>query len=434
MQEQCSGGRGEASSYVDRAAAFWIARGETKKKRIISAHGSSLTQRNEGGGDRLTAEEEADPLVKVWSSLRFAAGAHREATSVVVHEGVWKRVRMNVKRWVRKHGVVAYGAAVIALTANGMLEGDISKCMAGDVWDREHQKFWDEAVRMGHVGGLSDIGEVLRPGFSPWEGGSLPELRRALEHPRGALQHRPFIRKEVKDGLLGVGSRQWHLTLWSRCKTGDQWRKDSMLLHRGFHWEGPGQCHWDCGQCLRNPATGKMRHLLHIGGKQSHSLYKKHRLPQQLLSSVSEAVRPSDGVGDLDSLLGYDEEHWMLDLFCGTESWKVESARRGWGYIGVDWCGRSYLRREGGRMVGRFVMSLMGVTLAAVLHMVYVSTGLDPRLCVLVWYSPPCEYYSRLSLANKRYRDWKDPSYPPLPGHPTEVDDMIKGLVQDESA
>ena len=73
----------------------------------------------------------------------------------------------------------------------------------------------------------------------------------------------------------------------------------------------------------------------------------------------------------------------------------------------------------------------------ATLHMVHVSTGLDPRLCVLVWCSPPCEHCSRLSLANKRHRDsisWKDPSYPPLPGHPTEVDDMIKGLVQDESA
>jgi hypothetical protein len=261
----------------------------------------------------------------------------------------------------------------------------------------------------------------------------LPELRRALEHPRGALLHRPFLRKEYLDGLRGVGSRQWSLSLWSPCKTGDQWRKDSMLLHRGFHWKGPGLCQWDCGQCLRNPVTGKMRHILHIGGSQSHSLYKKHRLPQPLLSSISEAVQPSDGVGDLDSLLGYHEEYWMLDLFCGTESWRVESARRGWGYIGVDWCGRSHLRRAGGRVEGRIVMSLMGVTLAAVLHMVHVSTGLDPRLCVLVWYSPPCEYYSRLSLANKRYRDWSHPEYPPLPGHPTEVDEMIMGIVVDES-
>ena len=129
-----------------------------------------------------------------------------------------------------------------------------------------------------------------------------------------------------------------------------------------------------------------------------------------------------------------DEDNWVLDICCGTESMLVEARRRKWGYVGIDLEGEGRVEVVKGRLEARLIMKLdPSFSLSAIFHCVYVNTGLVPQTCQLVWYSPPCEFYSFLNRPSRRHRFWHLKGLPPLPGLPTVVDDMIKAMVQDTS-
>ena len=171
---------------------------------------------------------------------------------------------------------------------------------------------------------------------------------------------------------------------------------------------------------------GDTEHAVHTYGD-SHS---HPRLPQLLLSGVTDAAYATV---PCDFNIEPSQE-WIMDVFAGTESLLEEGRRRGWSYVGWDCDGVSRLVEVGDRVECRLIADLSaGWCLARMLHCVYVQTGLLPQHCRLVWYSPPCEFYSFLNRTNRRHRYWGRPNMPPLPGLPTIVNDMIEGIITDDS-
>ena len=156
----------------------------------------------------------------------------------------------------------------------------------------------------------------------------------------------------------------------------------------------------------------------------------RDRLPQPLLTSVIDAAY-SRAPCDLNIDV---HQEWVMDTFAGTESMLEECRRRGWSYVGWDRDGVSRLVAVGERVECRLTADLSkGWSLARMFHCVYVHTGLLPQHCRLVWYSPPCEFYSFLNRTNRRHRYWGRPNMPPRPGLPTVVNEMIEGIVRDDS-
>ena len=138
----------------------------------------------------------------------------------------------------------------------------------------------------------------------------------------------------------------------------------------------------DCHACVINPKTGRPRHRDVLGQEQSHSLYKKHRLPKELLDDVVAGARMPDGCV---------RKLWVLDLCCGTESWREKVCdERGWGYLGVDICGET---AQYGNQQARFVADLSTMSLLDVVRVAYSLCGLLPCDLVLIWSSPPCDTY-----------------------------------------
>jgi len=178
----------------------------------------------------------------------------------VVPEYAWQRVRDNSKRWrkARGGGMVTFGAALLRLRADGRVYGSFNAAVGQVASSTEG--FWDscmEAARGEGWGIASDssLSNLLRPVYPAWAGLFLPHLCRFIEHPEAALLVQTFVVDALRRGKRAeaVGSglqRAWHLSLWSRCKTGDLWRKDSMGLQSGFRWRGPGKCRWVNGIVL----------------------------------------------------------------------------------------------------------------------------------------------------------------------------------------
>ena len=126
---------------------------------------------------------------------------------------------------------------------------------------------------------------------------------------------------------------------------------------------------------------------------------------------------------------------WVLDCFCGTESNLEECQSRGWSYVGVDIEGSFRVDRPGDRVEARLILDLStGWLLGKLFALIYSVTGLLPQHCRLIWYSPPCEFYSFLNRPYDRHRYWKQRSFPPKPGLPTIVDHMIRGIILDDTA
>ena len=118
-----------------------------------------------------------------------------------------------------------------------------------------------------------------------------------------------------------------------------------------------------------------------LGQEQSHSLYKKHRLPEELLVEVADTSRKPEPARRL----------WVLDLCCGTESWREKVCeKRGWGYLGVDIVG---VTKQYSSYQARYVADLSKLKLVDLMRVAYNLCGLLPCDLVLIWSSPPCDTY-----------------------------------------
>ena len=137
-----------------------------------------------------------------------------------------------------------------------------------------------------------------------------------------------------------------------------------------------------CHACEISSVTGRMRHRKVLGQEQSHSLYKKHWLPSELLEEVAAAsMRPAH----------VERQLWVMDLFCGTESWREKQCTvKGWGYLGVDIIGET-TQYGGGQ--GRYIGDLSETSVLTILGVAYSLCGLLPQDLLLVWSSPPCDTY-----------------------------------------
>ena len=234
---------------MQAAVDAWM-EGRGQRRRIQALVEEDLRPRSQQGAARALGG--GGDTEKVYSLIAFACGAHPSAHRLIVPDDAWKRVRVNSKRWRRAKGggMVAYGAALLSLRLEGRVHGNLNvavgEAAAGDL------DFWGECIAAGQeegwIGAVPDAAsDLTRPVFAAWSGVSIPHLCRFIEHPEAALLVQTFVIDALREGRV-AGSHGysmqglWQLSLWSRCKTGDLWRKDSMGMQSGFRWLGPGKC------------------------------------------------------------------------------------------------------------------------------------------------------------------------------------------------
>ena len=86
------------------------------------------------------------------------------------------------------------------------------------------------------------------------------------------------------------------MSMHCSCTYGEKWQKKSILCSKNDDWVARRGCKMDCGSVAICPKTKRLRHIERIGQDQSHSLYKKHRLPAQLqLTKGHNTINRSSG-------------------------------------------------------------------------------------------------------------------------------------------
>ena len=398
-------------------AVHWFCDRESGRRFMREDGAVDLSRHNRGGNPVVAVVEEPE---FVYQQLRNAAGiSDVECLHIHVTPDLLARCLRNLCRpWCRRlvaaSGGLAtdyYYAALLALYLRGRVRGSlvrVGRGSGGPVVDGWYISSANTCVALGWLRPEElSTPECLRSfmalsnedgsdSYCNWGG-----VLRMVENPLGgALERRPFFTSRTAGGVAT-------LYPFSRCKFGEKWQKHTYLLIWGgsrgggggcFTWDPPHLCRFDCDMCYRCESTGRLRHLENIGNDQGHSMYKKHRLPLPMVTSVL----------DSNGLVRAGEGEWGLNLFCGTDSILPVFAGRGYGYIGVDLFGSEYVTiRKCGRVEARLLADIGKITMGELLDRVYHICGLRREGLRFVWASPPCTTYSRMDTCNGSiHRDW----------------------------